>query len=146
MVVWNMRGCDEGKIKSRTDCYKVWQLLTSGKLKASQFTGDGVSIIRKIIELESETKIEFVHEYVKTKNGNDNAILNKGLTMVLECDQKVKEERIKSIRESRDNNGLWVINAPLKCGKETLEKLDYEVIRCKVSDSNCEEHMQHKNG
>ena len=52
-----MRGYDEGKIKAYADCREVWELLTADKLKSSQFAGDGGSIIRKIIELESKTKI-----------------------------------------------------------------------------------------
>ena len=41
-------------------------------------------------------------------------MINKGLIMVLECDQKGKEERRKCVRETRDNNGLWYGNAALK--------------------------------
>ena len=58
-------------------------LLTSEKVKAIQFAGDGGSIISRIIALESKTKIEV--EYL-----NDDAIINKGVTMVLECDKKEK--------------------------------------------------------
>ena len=29
---------------------------------------------------------------MKTKNGKEDAIINKGLTMALECDQKAKEK------------------------------------------------------
>ena len=56
-VVCNMRGYDEGKIKTHVDCRKVWEFLTDHKLKAIHFSGDGRSIISKIIELESKTKI-----------------------------------------------------------------------------------------
>ena len=54
---WNMGGYDEGKIKTHADCRKVWEFLTSDKLKASQFVWDGGSIIGRIIELERKTKI-----------------------------------------------------------------------------------------
>ena len=56
-VVWNMRGYDDGKIKEHADCCKVSESLTADKLKASQFAGDGGSIVRKIIELENKIEI-----------------------------------------------------------------------------------------
>ena len=54
----------------------------------------------KIIELESKTKIEFEHEHVKTKNGNKNTMMNEGLTMALERDQKAREERKQCTRQT----------------------------------------------
>ena len=105
-----MRGHDEVKIKTHTDCRKVWDLLTSDKLKASQFAEDGGSIISRVTELERKTKIKFEHTHVETKNGNDDGIINKGLTMVSECDQKAKEERIKCVRENRSDNAFCVGN------------------------------------
>ena len=73
-----------------TDCRKVWELLICGKVKSSQLAGDGGSIISKIIELKSKTKIEFEHVHVKTKKVDEDAITNKGITMTLECDVKAK--------------------------------------------------------
>ena len=64
--------------------------------------------------------------------------------MILECDQKAKEERRKCIRETRENNGLLVGNVEFKCGNEMLEKLVSEVIKWKDSDSKCEECIHHK--
>ena len=49
---------EEGKILINMDCRKVWELLTSEILKASQLSGDGGSIVIRIIELESKSKIE----------------------------------------------------------------------------------------
>ena len=89
-----MRGCDEGKTNACANCCEVWEFLTADKLKASQFTWDGGSVISKIIEFESKTKIEFEYEHAKTKNDNENEIINKVLTMVLEYDQKAKEESV----------------------------------------------------
>ena len=66
--------------------------------------------------------------------------------MVLECDQKEKEERINYIRETRDDNELWVGNVSLKCGKEMVEKSFSEVIKNKDSESHCEDHKKHKFG
>ena len=43
------------------------KLIIADKLKESQFAGDGGSIIRKIIELESKTIIEFECDHVKTE-------------------------------------------------------------------------------
>ena len=50
-VEHNMRGYDDGIIIMHTDCRKVWALLTCDKVKSSQFSGDGESMISKIIEL-----------------------------------------------------------------------------------------------
>ena len=83
IVAWNVKGHDEVKIKAHADCYKVWELITADKLKASQFSGDGGSITSNISELESKTKIEFEYLHVKTKNGNEDVIINKGLMMAL---------------------------------------------------------------
>ena len=46
-------------MKTHTHCLKVWGLLTSDKLKASQFAGDRESIINRIIELERKPRTEF---------------------------------------------------------------------------------------
>ena len=45
------------------------------------------------------------------------------------------------MRENRRDDRL-----ELQCGKETLEKYFFEVIKGKDSDINCEECMQHKYG
>ena len=66
--------------------------------------------------------------------------------MVLECDKKAKEERMKGLRENRSDTRLHVGNVALQCGKETLEKSVSEIIKGKDSDSNCEEYMKHKYG
>ena len=63
----NVRWYDEGKIKTPIDCRKLREFLTSNKLKASQFAGDGGSIISRIIELERKTKTEFEHAHVKQR-------------------------------------------------------------------------------
>ena len=73
-VVNNMKGFNEGKIVMHTDCRKAWELLTEDRLKASEITGDGGSIISRIIELESKSKIRFEHEHVKTNNVEDKKI------------------------------------------------------------------------
>ena len=81
---------------------------------------------------------------MKTKNGDDDKIINKGLTMSLECDQQEKEERIKCMRENRSDNMLHVGIAALQCGKETLEKSVSEATKEKHIDVNCEECMKCK--
>ena len=55
--------------------------------KASQLSGGGGSIFSRIIEIESKSNIEFEHAHVRTKKIENNAIANKGLNMVLECDK-----------------------------------------------------------
>ena len=112
-VEHSLRGYDEGKIKTHADYCKVQELLISDEVKSRQFVGDGGLIISKIIELESKTRIEFKHACAKTKNGDDDAIINKGLKIVLECNQKVKEDRLKGMNENRIDNRLHVGNAVL---------------------------------
>ena len=116
-LVHDMRGCDEGTIKMDTEFRKVWELLASDKSKLSQRAGDGGSIISNMIEFESNTKIEFEHVYVKIKNDNEDKIINRGLSMELECDNTAKEERTKCMRENKCDNGFFVGNTSLKCGK-----------------------------
>ena len=55
-VVYDMKEAEEGKIVTCMDCRKVWELLTSNKLKVSKLGGDGGSMISIIIELENKTK------------------------------------------------------------------------------------------
>ena len=94
-VVMNMKGAEEGKIVINMDCRKVWELLTSKKLKESHLAGDSGSIIIEIIELESKTKIEFECMHAKTKDNDDNVIENIGLPILLKHDRKYIEERIE---------------------------------------------------
>ena len=86
-----MKGFNEGKIVIHTDCRKAWKLLTSEKLKESQLEGDCRSIISRVVELKSKSKIEFEQARVKTTSIEDNKITNKGLEMVLKCERKKKE-------------------------------------------------------
>ena len=51
--------------------------------------------------------------HVKIKNGDDDIIMNKGLTMVLEYDKKAKEERMKGLRENRSDTILYAGNIAL---------------------------------
>ena len=54
---------------------------------------------------------------MKTKNGNDDAIINKGLKMALKCDQEAKEEIIKHVIENRRDNRLHIENVALQYEK-----------------------------
>ena len=51
--------------------------------------------------------------HVKTKTFDEDITTNKGVTMVLECDAKAKEERIKCVRENICYNSLWIYNTTL---------------------------------
>ena len=73
-VEHNVKGYDDEKIKTCADCRKVWELLTSEKVKASKFAGDGGSMISRIIALERKIKIEVEHAHAKTKTCDDDAI------------------------------------------------------------------------
>ena len=84
------------------DCYKVWELLTSEKLKTSQLEGDGRSIISKIIKLKNKQKLNLIMcVCVKTEKNKYNTIDNEVVEMLLKCGKKVKEERIQSDKENR---------------------------------------------
>ena len=50
VVVLNMKGFNEGKIKRCLDCHEVWKLLLTKVLKVRQLAVDGGLIISKIIE------------------------------------------------------------------------------------------------
>ena len=58
----------------------------------------------------------------KNENSRWRCDKNKGVTMVLECDLKEKEERTKCLRENTCNDSLRIGKIALQCGKETLEK------------------------
>ena len=60
----NMRGCDKGKITIRTGCRKAWEMIAANRLKESQLAGDGGSIVGRVIEIESKSKIDFEHVHV----------------------------------------------------------------------------------
>ena len=49
----------------------------------------------RIIVLEIKTKIKFEHVRMKTKNGDNDEMTNKGLTMVLECDHQKNRRKNK---------------------------------------------------
>ena len=56
---------------------------------------DGGSIISKIIELKKGSKVQFECTHVKSKNETEEANNNEGKTLLLLCDMKSKEERLK---------------------------------------------------
>ena len=59
---------ESGKIKACINCKIVSDMLTSERIKAREFALDGGGIISKIMQLENESKIEFEHVHVKTRN------------------------------------------------------------------------------
>ena len=77
VVEINMRGCDEVKINIYTDCRKVWEMVAADGLKSSQLAGDGGSIVSRIIEIESKSKIDFEYIHVNNKKVENNEIVNK---------------------------------------------------------------------
>ena len=84
--------------------------------------------------------------HVKTNNNECKTIENEGLEMVLKCDKKVKEERIRCVRENRIERMSVVGNTVMQYGKEILEKSASEVIKIKDSDDHCIENIHHKYG
>ena len=79
-------------------------MVVADGLKASQLEGNGDSIVSRIIEIESKSKIDFEHVHVNTKNIENKGIVNKGINMALECDRLAKEERLKCVGEDRRVN------------------------------------------
>ena len=55
--------------------------------------------------------------HVKTKDNEHNIIEKKGLEMVLKCDKKSKEQRIRHVIKNRLENTSEVGNAVLQYGK-----------------------------
>ena len=51
--------------------------------------------MNKITETEKNRKVQFEHVHLKTKKDNDESDNSYGKKLVLECDYKAKEERIK---------------------------------------------------
>ena len=66
--------------------------------------------------------------------------------MVILCDVKAKEERIKFKREHMDENTTMKGNIGIMCRNEACEKPISEVIRNIDSRRNAEEHVQNKYG
>ena len=95
-VVLSMKVAGEVKIVINMDCRKMWDLLTSKKIKESQLVGVSGSIISKIKEFESKTKIELEYVHTKTKENDDDAIENKDLEMVLKCDKNRKKKEFSA--------------------------------------------------
>ena len=62
----NMRGCDEVKI-----------MVAARILKSSQLAGDRGSVVSRIIEIESKSKIDFEYIHVNNKKVENNEIVNK---------------------------------------------------------------------
>ena len=63
----SMRGHDNGKITTHTDCIKAWEMVAANSSKASQLEGDAGSIVSRIIEIESKSKIDFEHAHINAK-------------------------------------------------------------------------------
>ena len=68
-------------------------MVVAGISKVSQLAGYGGSIVSRIIEIESKSKIYFEHAHMSTKKIENSRIEINGLNMVLECDKLTKEER-----------------------------------------------------
>ena len=120
-------------------------MVTSKRLKASQFAGDGGPIISKILEVEKKSNIEFEYVHVRTNEGSEN-VENEGLKMVLKCDKIAKEERVKCVIENRTHYAEVEGNMSLNIGNMKFEKSVVEVIKGIDSDRNSLEHIQHKHG
>ena len=52
-------------------------------------------MISKIIETGKNSKVEFEHVYVRTKNDNDESGNSYEKNLALECDHKAKKVRLK---------------------------------------------------
>ena len=104
VVERNMRGHEEGKIKTHIDCKKIWEMVTSERLKSSKLAGHRGSIISKILEVERKSNIEFEHVHIRTTEGSESGENNEGLKMVSKYDNLAKEERLKCVVENRTHD------------------------------------------
>ena len=95
IVAHNIGKVDAGLLNTHTDCKVEWELLTADRLKASQCALDAGSEISKIIEIENKRNIQFECMYVRTKQGIEAIEDIYGKKVVLECDDKSKEERLE---------------------------------------------------
>ena len=99
IVAHNIGKVDAGLLNTHThthtNCKVEWELLTADRLKASQCALDAGSQISKIIEIENKRNIQFECMYVRTKQGIEAIEDIYGKKVVLECDDKSKEERLK---------------------------------------------------
>ena len=127
------------------DYKKVWEMVTSERLKASQFAGDGGSISSKMLEVEKKSNIEFEHIHVRKTEGSEN-VENEGLKMVLKCDKVAKEERVKCVVENTMHDEETEGNTSLNLGNMKFEKSVVEVTKGIDSDRNSLEHVQHEHG
>ena len=79
-------------------------MLTLDRIKASKFASDGGGIISKLMHLENESKIEFEHVHVKTRNNAEELGHSYEKQLTLECDSMEKEARMKcDDKEITDN-------------------------------------------
>ena len=61
-------------------------MLTSERMKESQFALYGGGIISETTQLENECKIEFEYVHVKTRNDNNDSGCSYEKQLVIECD------------------------------------------------------------
>ena len=70
-------------------------MLTNDMLKANNCAMDGVSNASKTLEIERESKVWFECMHAKTEKEVEEVDKSKWAFMVIKCDKKSKEERIK---------------------------------------------------
>ena len=83
--------------------------------------------------------------YVK-KNDAEELIPGRGKLIVMLCDVKEKEEKIKCVTEHRNGNIITKGNIGIKDRNEACDKSISEVIRNIDSRRNSEEYIQNKHG
>ena len=116
MVVKNIGVKEHGRLRVHTDCKVVCDLLTLKRIKASKLALDGGSTISKIVEIVLESKMEFEHIHVRTKNDDDESGNSCEKNLALECDPKAKEVRLKCENDKKSDNVRFRGNVCLKKG------------------------------
>ena len=146
MVVKNVVANEHGRLKVQTDCKVVCDLLVSERTKSSQLILDGGSAIRKIIEIEKESKMKFECIHVRTKYDNDKSGNSCEKNLALECDYKAKEVRLKRENDYKNDNIRFRGNVCLKHKDRCCDRKISEVIKKIDSVGNSWECFQDEHG
>ena len=131
-IVENAMHLTEGKVKTHIDCQKMHDQLTSRKVKASTFAGDGGSMISKIRTLRDKTRASFEFVHVNTRSEEISGRMSIGRRMLKQCDQKSKDARRACEKDGKGErftvNGCVTIHKGDKSMKKPLRRLSNLMI------------------
>ena len=146
IVAKNVGHIDAGLLNMCTDYKVAEEMLTADALKAIKCALDGRSSISKIIEIEKKINVQFECMCVKTKQDMKEIGDSHGKKLVLECDDKAKEERLKCEGEHKNDNVRVRGNVCLKHRDTHFEIKIIEAIKKIDNTKKLEERFQDKHG